>query len=165
MKDISTLVSLYSFSVSDSKLTVVRIVEHFEHPPYTNDSMRSIYHLRELELVKIRYLYKSRRNIDVFLSHDWPQDIWEHGDKNTLLRIKPYFKDDMDKGQLGSPPLKEVLEQLKPEFWFAAHLHVKFPAVFVHPQDSSDSPQQDQFGFKRSSVTKFLALDKVIPGR
>lgn len=127
--------------------------------------MRSIYHLRELEIIKMQYMSQSRRNVDVFLSHDWPRYIWEHGDKNTLLQIKPYFKDDIDKGQLGSPPLREILERVKPEFWFAAHLHVKFPAVFVHSDDLKASPQNEQPGIKRSSVTKFLALDKVIPGR
>jgi lariat debranching enzyme len=33
---------------------------------------------------------------------------------------------------LGSPPLLEVLNTIKPDYWFSAHLHVKFAAVFDH---------------------------------
>jgi lariat debranching enzyme len=35
-------------------------------------------------------------------------------------------------GTLGSPPLLEILRHIQPEHWFAAHLHVKFAAVFDH---------------------------------
>ena len=41
-----------------------------------------------------------------------------------------------------------LLQSMKPKFWFSAHMHVKFPAVYAHPPDGSQ-------------VTKFLALDKV----
>ena len=43
-----------------------------------------------------------------------------------------------------------LMRQLEPRYLFSAHMHVKYPAIYVH---------QDK------SVTKFLALDKPLPGR
>ena len=42
---------------------------HFERPPYSDDSLRSVYHLRELEIFRMTHLADSP--MDVFLSHDW----------------------------------------------------------------------------------------------
>ena len=148
---------------------------HYERIPYTADTMRSIYHLRELEVY--RMLHCSRR-IDIFLSHDWPSQIWEYGNTAELLRIKPYFRDDMDSLKLGSPPLMQLLRELKPAFWFAAHLHVKFAALVPHtsltPATSKKETNANSDHCAPCSVheasfavasTRFLALDKVLPGR
>jgi len=43
---------------------------HFERPPYNAGSMRSAYHVRELE---VHRLLRVCQPLDVFLSHDWPQ--------------------------------------------------------------------------------------------
>lgn len=56
----------------------------------------------------------------------------------------------MESGQLGNKPVEELLYQLKPSYWFSAHLHCKFAALVTHED---------------SSVTKFLALDKCLPKR
>lgn len=48
------------------------------------------------------------------------------------MRNKPFFEQEIGTDTLGSPPLLEVLKILKPDFWFSAHLHVKFAAVYDH---------------------------------
>jgi lariat debranching enzyme len=126
----------------------------------------------------------SQNPIDIFFSHDWPQGIWDYGDVTKLLKIKPYFREDMISGKLGSPPLMMLLKQLQPTYWFAGHLHVKFPAIFHHHNDHIQQQQQQQQQQQHDSSgsgsgsgndkdqqansatsTKFLALDKVQPGR
>ncbi|KAG4906148.1 hypothetical protein JHK85_058333 [Glycine max] len=66
-----------------------------------------------------------------------------------LVRRKHYFS---KRGKrLGSKPAAELLEKLKPHYWFSAHLHCKFAALVQHGEGGP--------------LTKFLALDKCIPGR
>jgi len=133
---------------------------HFEKPPYNYSSMRSIYHIREynvrrLSLVSIQTTKKFTVTVvnhvqlsspDVFLSHDWPRGIEQHGDLNDLLRRKPFFRDDIQSNQLGSPPLMSLLHNLQPTWWFAAHLHTRFEARVLHgpPQPlSSELPPRE----------------------
>jgi lariat debranching enzyme len=137
---------------------------HFERAPFTEDSMRSVYHVRELEVFRMAHLGETRsmqpRKMDMFLSHDWPADVWNHGDAQGLLRKKKFLADDMKQGRLGSPPLRSLLQELHPGYWFAAHLHVKFSALVPHyPQPRGGDAAGEV------TYTKFLALDKVLPGR
>ena len=58
--------------------------------------------------------------------------------------MKPFFDQEIKTNTLGSPPLLEVLNRIKPDYWFSAHLHVKFAAVFDHndghqPRTNTDS--------------------------
>ena len=137
---------------------------HFERPPFSEDSIRSVYHVRELEVYRLAHLAQPHsadaKKVDIFLSHDWPADVWNHGDCQALLRKKKHLADDVRSGRLGSPPLRALLGALQPAFWFAAHLHVKFSALVPHYG-------QQSFGSIDTNVqyTKFLALDKVLPGR
>lgn len=70
--------------------------------------------------------------MDVFMSHDWPRSIYHYGDKKLLLRKKAFFRQEVESNTLGSPAASELLEHLKPTYWFAAHLHVKFAAFMQH---------------------------------
>jgi lariat debranching enzyme len=52
--------------------------------------------------------------------------------------------------EFGNPASTKLMQVLQPTYWFAAHMHTKFPAVYSH----SDSNKQ----------TKFLSLSKVKAG-
>jgi lariat debranching enzyme len=102
---------------------------HYERLPYNDSSLRSVYHVRSYDVFKLSLLSP---NPSVFLSHDWPSGIVDHGDKEGLLRAKPFFEDDIAKGQLGNPHMMGLLKQLQPAWWFSAHLHVRFQAEVDH---------------------------------
>jgi lariat debranching enzyme len=70
-----------------------------------------------------------------------------------------------ERGDLGSPANQQLLESLQPDFWFSAHLHVKFPAVVPHQQQQQQQGQQQPVAGNGQKVTRFLALDKCLPGR
>ncbi|KAJ8878091.1 hypothetical protein PR048_022558 [Dryococelus australis] len=78
--------------------------------------------------------------VDIFLSHDWPRGVYQHGDTNQLLRHKPFFREEVQSGSLGSKPCEELLNHLKPSYWFAAHLHTKFAALVRHMPSVSTLP-------------------------
>jgi len=73
-----------------------------------------------------------KQPLDIFLSHDWPSGIYRFGNVDSLLRRKPFLAQDIKVGNLGSAPTEELLYVLKPDYWFAAHLHVKFAAIVDH---------------------------------
>ncbi|RAO69488.1 uncharacterized protein BHQ10_005500 [Talaromyces amestolkiae] len=102
---------------------------HFERLPYNEDDIKTIYHVRELD---VRKLMQIRTQVDVGLSHDWPRGIELCGNYNHLFKTKPFFKEDSDTGKLGSLAAKYVLDRLRPPHWFSAHLHVRYPAVVAH---------------------------------
>lgn len=175
---------------------------HFERSPYTPNTLRSVYHIREIDVFRMGLLSSPKtdlnggndkdnssdvvtshsQRLDIFLSHDWPQGIALFGNVHQLVRKKPYFKGEIADGSLGSPPMAHLLHTLRPHFWFSAHLHVKFAAVVNHssslipkpndtqqfdPRQLSMRPQQPSRKEVElnENVTRFLALDKAIPGR
>lgn len=128
----------------------------YERPPYDASTIRSAYHVRALDVHRLARLTGP---IDIFLSHDWPAGIAGHGDRESLLRRKPFLAREVADGSLGSPPAAGLLASLRPAHWFAAHMHTKFAAVVPHPASGGAR------GDGRAPVTRFLALDKCLPGR
>ncbi|KAK0446682.1 lariat debranching enzyme, C-terminal domain-containing protein [Armillaria borealis] len=118
---------------------------YFEKLPYNQHALKSIYRIRQYDIRKLSLL----TNPHVFLSHDWPQGIIEHGDLAALLRAKPAFTSEIADGTFGALPLMDLLKALQPEWWFAAHMHALFKATVKHDD----------------SVTNFTALDKCLPRR
>lgn len=98
--------------------------------PYNSHTIRSIYHVKAKNYLKM-YLMDQQR-LDIVLSHDWPQHIEKKGNMRKLLKDKPFFKADINNGSLGSPLNNVLLEHLKPKYWFASHLHVRFQALVKH---------------------------------
>jgi lariat debranching enzyme len=108
-----------------------------ERPPFDNSSLRSVYHVRNVDIYRMKCLSKCDTRVDIIASHDWPLGIEQHGNTEELLRKKPYFRAEVERNDLGSPPSREVLDVVQPKWWFAAHLHVKFLATVKHQSDDS----------------------------
>lgn len=98
---------------------------HFELPPFRGSDRPAMHHVRSYEAFKMLQI---RRPLDIVVSHDWPQYIERYGDTRGLLAKKPFFKDEVNRGDLGSPVNSMLLERLRPSWWVSAHMHVKFEA-------------------------------------
>ncbi|MGH0143784.1 UNVERIFIED_CONTAM: hypothetical protein FKN15_000940 [Acipenser sinensis] len=125
---------------------------HFECPPYDQQTVRSAYHVRNIEVFKLKQI---RQPMDIFLSHDWPRGIYHYGNKSQLLKRKSFLRQEVESNSLGSPAAAELLQHLQPAYWFSAHLHVKFAAYMQHQTQKDLLPK----------ATKFLSLDKCLPHR
>ncbi|KAJ2669942.1 lariat debranching enzyme [Coemansia sp. RSA 1085] len=98
---------------------------YYELPPFRGHSRSSMHHVRSYEAFKMLQI---RWPLDIMISHDWPQYIERYGDTEGLLKKKPFFKKEVDCGDLGSPVNAMLLERLRPAWWLSAHLHVRFTA-------------------------------------
>lgn len=112
----------------------------YERLPYNQGDMRSIYHIREYNVRRLSLLSQPT----VFLSHDWPRSIEHYGDLRGLLRRKKFLKEDIDNKRLGSPPLMSLLTNLKPAWWFSAHLHCRYEAQVVHGYEEGTAEEAEE---------------------
>ena len=165
----------------------------YESPPYNNDELRSVYHTRRVDVVRMKALRD--RPTDVMISHDWPRGVHRYGDEADLVRRKPFFRDEVGSNTLGSEANEELLHALRPCHWFAAHLHVKFEAEVCHaaPKEEESKAQAVDGGGEEKAATdngdsgaaskpsaddaiedavdslarttRFLSLDKCLPRR
>ena len=165
----------------------------WERLPLDNSSMRSVYHVRWFDAWRLLQLAHSEHDeqkdegeqhsdrLAVFMSHDWPRGIARHGNLKALLRAKAFLREEIENGSLGNKPAELILQTLQPRYWFSAHLHVKFAALYSHDVTAQKSVQQQ---VKRAAdsgqnapvaapkdpsnfphTTRFLALDKALPNR
>ena len=111
-----------------------------ERVPYSRDTMRSVYHVKRWDFERLEALAMMSSStagtnkpvVDVFLSHDWPHNAANSGDVGSLLRRKPFFREEVARGELGSPIGTRLMFLLRPSFWFSAHMHVKHAGVVWH---------------------------------
>jgi lariat debranching enzyme len=118
---------------------------HYERLPYSSDDVRSAYHVREYD---VRKLLQLGTQVDIGISHDWPNGVEWLGEYKWLFRKKDLFEKDARMGSLGSVAGKVVLQHLRPPYWFSAHLHIKYAAVVDHtgpwPDNAPLSESQTQ---------------------
>lgn len=112
---------------------------HLERLPYDENEIKSLYHVREIDVRKLLLL---RTQVDVGISHDWPRGIEWQGDYKALFRKKDLFEADAKAGTLGSSAAKYVMDRLRPPYWFSAHLHCKFAAAVEYGQVREQDPSK-----------------------
>ena len=136
---------------------------HFERPPYDRSSLRSVYHVRTLEVYRFKVMAalaaaRNSQRVDVMVSHDWPQGIEAHGNTKQLLSRKPFFRSEVEQNCLGSPANHEILKAIKPKLWFSAHLHVGFRATVDHSKTNAD-------GNEAIKPTSAAAVTSLVPSQ
>ncbi|PIO55415.1 Ser/Thr phosphatase family protein, partial [Teladorsagia circumcincta] len=105
---------------------------HYERPPYSDRSeVISSYHVRNTDVWRLKqlrpadddytsvsfhcfpalyvHIFSFKNPIDIMVTHDWPAGIVDYGDKQLLLRIKPFFYADIESGKLGNPSTMQLL--------------------------------------------------------
>lgn len=145
----------------------------YERFPLSEKHCRSVYHMRSWECYKLAHL---TGNVDVMISHDWPTIVTDKteavGDTDQLMRFKDHFADQIKSASLGNPMTSKLLKWIRPAFWFSAHLHAKFASIIQHADCSNierpfiyPSHSVDRTTLEGYSSTRFLALDKCLPGK
>lgn len=115
---------------------------HHERLPYNQDDIKSIYHVREID---IRKLLQLKSQIDICISHDWPRAIENHGNSRALFNAKPDFEQESRDGTLGNQAATYVMDRLRPPYWFAAHMHCKFAATKTYEDTKeADEPRSSE---------------------
>ena len=136
---------------------------HHERLPFSQDDVRSFYHVRELDVRKLLLL---RTQVDIGMSHDWPRAVERHGDERELFRKKPFFEQESRDGTLGNPAAGWVMDRLRPRYWFSAHMHCRFSALkkYDSPEaapSSSSIKEEEPKDVKVSQLSKQSNPDEI----
>ena len=129
--------------------------ERYERPPYNDSSKRSVYHIRHIDKTMLNSMPSG--SIDIMLSHDWPKGITKYGNSDELkIHLK---KQELS---LGSPPTMEILQTLVPSYWFAAHLHQEFSAIYEEKTKfmGLDKIKRDEDGRIKPGFMKIISYDR-----
>ena len=108
---------------------------HHERLPYDRESVKSVYHVREYD---VRKLLAVSGGVDLCLSHDWPAWVEVFGDCDGLYAEKPQFYESAKRDGLGNKPAMLILDHLRPGYWLAGHMHVRFEAAVQHAEATID---------------------------
>ncbi|KXS19892.1 DBR1-domain-containing protein [Gonapodya prolifera JEL478] len=128
---------------------------HFERQPYGESDQRSIYHVRKYNVFRLMQIQSS---LDIFLSHDWPRGMSGFGNTKRLVTRRPFFAEEVRTNTLGSPPAEALLKKLRPSYWFSAHLHVKYAALYPH-HEAADTLSAETLVTTQASATNPDAID------
>ncbi|KAF1335681.1 Lariat debranching enzyme b, partial [Globisporangium splendens] len=142
---------------------------HYETAPYSKKTIDSVYCVREYQVYQLSHLtspsalasHVEKPILDVFLSHDWPTHIENHGDIDAMLRERPDFQKSIDDNRFGNPGCEFLLHALWPTTWLAGHMHIRFEATVPHPSTILNAADLDQES--PNATTHFLALSKCKP--
>lgn len=113
-----------------------------ERLPYNRETIRSVYHVRERDM---RKLLAVSGHVDVVVSHDWPAWVELFGDAESLYGSRPRFYESAKKDGLGSRPATQLLDHLRPTYWFAGHMHLRFKATVHHSDGAIDETIREQY--------------------
>lgn len=66
------------------------------------------------------------------------------GDTRALLKHFPRFRKDTMSGTLGAPCLSWLTATARPRYWFAGHMHARYPGIFWHnnPDNTATPPRE-----------------------
>jgi lariat debranching enzyme len=159
-----------------------------ERLPYTQNEIRQIYHVRESDVAK---LLQISTPIDICLSHDWPRRVEWFGDYKRLVAARSDWLVSIKADKFGSAPAEQIMNVLRPNWFFSGHMHLFHEAVINHDSYHDifkDVEVSEEFRkdipasmltaastLKNTSkittppaitntTTKFLGLDKPLPG-
>ncbi|KAG8062419.1 hypothetical protein GUJ93_ZPchr0003g16446 [Zizania palustris] len=80
---------------------------HYERPPYNEGTIRSVYHVRHYDVLKLMHV---KEPLDIFMSHDWPLGITEYGNWQKLIREKRFFEEEVIQTCLQHCLVLEILD-------------------------------------------------------